>query len=83
MVESENKQLKSIGENSWQRNRKVCVGCREERKHLNISYCSALGGKSGKQKAGPFTDPESKKQTKSLENSCLEDTKVIRKRERY
>ena len=28
-------------------------------------------------------DPESKKQTKSLENSCSEDTKVIRKRERY
>ena len=27
-------------------------------------------------------DPESKKQTKSSENSCLEDTKITRKRER-
>ena len=31
VVESENKQLKSRGEHSWQRNREMCVGCSEER----------------------------------------------------
>ena len=31
----------NLGENSWQRNRDVCV------KHSNTSYCTALGGKSG------------------------------------
>ena len=37
----------NLGENSWQRNRDVCVGCSEEREHSNTSYCTALGGKSG------------------------------------
>ena len=31
VVESENKQLKSRREHSWQRNREMCVGCSEER----------------------------------------------------
>ena len=37
----------NLGKNSWQRNREMCVGCSEERKHSNTSYCTALGGKSG------------------------------------
>ena len=52
-------------------------------KHLNTSYCTALGGRSGELKAGPCTDSDSKKQVKSLGNSCLEGTKLIRKGERY
>ena len=40
----------NLGENSWQRNRDVCVGCSEERETLRThspSNCTALGGKSG------------------------------------
>ena len=37
----------NLGENSWQRNREICVGCSED-KNRSTSCCTALGGKSGK-----------------------------------
>ena len=31
----------NLGENSWQINREICVGCSEEMEHSNTSYCTA------------------------------------------
>ena len=38
----------NLGENSWQRNRDVCVGCSEERETLEhfILYCPSRPGAS-------------------------------------
>ena len=74
----------NLGENSWQRNREICVGCSEERETLEpfILHCPRWEEWRIESRS-LHTDPESKKQTKSLENSCSDDKKVIRKRERY
>ena len=73
----------NLGENSWQRNRDVCVGRSEERETLEhfILHCPRWEEWQIESRS-LHTDPESKKQTKSLENSCSEDTKVTQKRER-
>ena len=79
MVENENKQLKSRRDLLVEKQGDCVWDPVRRGKHSNTSYCTALGGKSGEWKAGPCTVPESKKQTKFSENSCSEDTKVIRK----
>ena len=75
----------NLGENSWQRNRDIYVGCSEEREALEhfILHCPRCMGRVANRKQVLAQTQNRKKQTKSLENSCSEDTKVIQKRERY
>ena len=50
MVESEKNSL-NLGENSWQRNWDLCVGCREERYNTRTLLTALpLGGKNGEWK---------------------------------
>ena len=73
----------NLGENSWQRNREICVGCGEESEtleHLPRVWHTALhevGREANRKQAGPCTDTE----LISLANSCSEDTKSTRKEE--
>ena len=63
----------NLGENSWQRDREICVGSSVEREtleHFMMHYIRWEEWRIEEQKAGPRTDPESKNQTKSLANSC-------------